>query len=75
METANRRYFMTRRLFLKLGTLLPSISASFKRKKTFEITIQPFGGSQAGYGTGAYGNGDYPGNSITYLPLIHKEKQ
>lgn len=48
--------------------------AGSHHKKAFASTEQPNIIEQAGYGTGNYGSGDYPGHA-TYLPLVSKEKQ
>ena len=63
-------YPMTRRTFLKNGAILSAMTVGFKRKKAF--AAPPNSLNQAGYGVGAYSNGDYPGYAI-YLPLISKE--
>lgn len=64
----------TRRTFLKLAAQLSIVMAGSHVQKAFASTERQRIIEQAGYGTGDYGSGDYPGYTI-YLPQISKEEQ
>ena len=66
---------MNRRTFLKRCVSLTTFSVCFKRGWLFNVYAAQPSTSSVAYGSGAYGQGSYPGsNHQIYLPIINKEE-
>jgi hypothetical protein len=64
---------MNRRTFLKTNIQLLALLASLKYQPLADAAAHWTTAKAAAYGSGAYGQGLYPGHHQIYLPIMKKE--